>query len=313
MKDFIKIGDYLVSKKWDGCQIEVYVGERSAVSTVEIPGELGGMPVYVISGTFKVPQCANHVIIPDSVTSIQHGAFEGNLFSSIHLGAGIESISSIQKLSFIKKITVSPLNKYLEVVGSNVYLKNNETLVMYIEGKIAVGTKYISEFAFYFREIDELILPKTILNLIGPKIKGCSIKKLVVPNSIQRLGGLAIHSSFIEEFVIKDDGGKVNVGSYSVQETHIASLVVDGYAHFEEYSMLIEGLEELKLNRGYYSRNWCGSIPDLDELMIDFNNINCDKGDRNSLIFPNSPIFTGRETVYMGEKHKNKWFEKRFW
>lgn len=312
MKDLKKVSDYIVKVKFDGWEICEYVGNGDEDTTFIIPDELEGKPVYAISGEFQLSRKISKVIISDGIEEIEDGAFNKCNFKSIHIGASLHSISFLQRLTFFNEITVSPENEYFEVFEKNLYSRRSPSLLLYIDGQIRGGIETIESYSIYFKSIDVLEIPYECAEIAKFGILGCTIGKLIIPNTVMIINQWAIGNNFIDMIEFPDYGGTLVVDTYGIIHTEADSMVVCGNTTFAEVAISHSHIRKLVLYAGRYEPNWFHQDKSTKEIVVDFKEILPPSGNKSKLI-PNGPPIDERTVYYEGELIEENWTEKRFW
>ena len=171
------------------------------------------------------------VIIPDSVTSIEAGAFENNtsltnlklsknlkkLGCNAFSAVNVESFELSECLTEIEDTILNYCSVDKVVVPGSIstipkYCFNYSKINRII---IRDGVKEIKKAAFYVCEgIDEILLPDTITKIEDEAFASCIINKLVIPKNVKKLEGKIFQFCEINELVFQEGIEKIKDGLF---------------------------------------------------------------------------------------------------
>ena len=167
---------------------------KGSLSTVEIPGEIAGHPVTEIDDwAFYENQSIKKVILPDSVKTINYGAFSTcNNLESIDLGEGLTYLGQ-SAFSDCTSLTSITLPESLEDWGNAIFFGCAELTEITIPSKITTvggsmfescraltsvtmtGIESIDGWAFYdCRSLEEITLPASLVQIGEAAFENCT-------------------------------------------------------------------------------------------------------------------------------------------
>lgn len=158
------------------------------------------------------------VSIPDNVNAIADGLFTGNSsIEKIYIGKSLASFpSSINALTSLKDLEVSPENKSLKQVGDAIYLNKGSLpspkyllVCMFQEPEDGVlrlidNATGIQSGTLNGKTLKEVVYPST-LTTTGwtEQLANCKVGKLVIPQNVQSLGKAVFRFSNIDTLIIE--------------------------------------------------------------------------------------------------------------
>jgi len=137
-------GDIAWTIAGDGNSVEI-IGFRGNNTDVQIPSKIQDMPVTVIRSTYFLRQMHDYwvfdgvrkitsVIIPDSVTTIEARAFEGNQFTNVIIPNGVSIIGN--RAFANNKLTSIIIPDSVNTIGDEAFANNQLTSVTIPESVI---------------------------------------------------------------------------------------------------------------------------------------------------------------------------------
>ncbi len=155
-----------------------------ASGKIVVPSEHEGLPVTGIDGAFAHRDKIWQIIIPDSVTNIRTGAFDG--------------------CDRLRNITVNSNNANYSSLDGNLYNKTQTTLIQYALGKkdssftIPNSVQSIGEEAFqHCHLLKTITIPDNILSIGKGAFQNClKLQSVTIGNGIKNIGEWAFASCF---------------------------------------------------------------------------------------------------------------------
>jgi len=141
-------GDIAWTIAGDGNSVEI-IGFRGNNTDVQIPSKIQDMPVTVIRSTYFLRQMHDYwvfdgvrkitsVIIPDSVTTIEARAFEGNQFTNVIIPNGVSIIGN--RAFANNKLTSIIIPDSVNTIGDEAFANNQLTSVT-IPESVVLGNR----------------------------------------------------------------------------------------------------------------------------------------------------------------------------
>ena len=133
------------------------------------------------------------ITIPDSVTSIGEGAFEGcSNLTSITVGKGLVEDMGELYLASVQEINISEENPTYSSIDGNVYSKDGSTLIRYMRGKTATSftisdsVTSIGSSAFYdCISLTSITIPDGVTSIGKSAFESCSSLTEIKYNAIE--------------------------------------------------------------------------------------------------------------------------------
>lgn len=154
---------------------------------------------FIVDSVFFNNNQIVDVVVPDSVTSIDWGAFWGcSSLENVKIGSGVKSID---KYAFwncfsLKNIEIAEDNEYYKDIDGNLYSKDGTTLIQYVASKndvlfvIPNGVTTICDYAFYnCRSLKSVVIPDSVTSIGVYAFAYCgSLASVIIPKSVTNVG-----------------------------------------------------------------------------------------------------------------------------
>ena len=160
----------------------------TGIKTTVIPNTVQTIGKYALQHT-------ENIAIPNSVTTIETGAFESSKFNNLYIS---ENVSTIEKDAFIyctiQDITVNSNNKnYDSRNNCKALIETNTNTLLRASNKttaIPHGIITIGDNAFWFcTELTSITIPDSVTNIGEWAFSGCtSLESITIPNSVTKIG-----------------------------------------------------------------------------------------------------------------------------
>ena len=212
-----------------GISIREYIGSDK---TVVIPSKIDGQAVTVIAGGAFVGTSIESVVIPDSVNIVVARAFYGcDQLKTVDFGDGI---IEIQEEAFYKCTALESiiLPKNLETIGEGAFYGCTSATEIYIPKTLTNWSAGYQYPIFGFCTALETLTIEDGLSVLEGAGSFCcasSLKNLVIPASVEKIGDVAFHSATaLESVTFLGDAPQVteNVFGYPNTETASPNLVI---------------------------------------------------------------------------------------
>ena len=221
--------EYGFSEIYDGIFIKEYIGSDK---TVVIPSKIDGQAVTVIAGGAFWGTSIESVVIPDSVKFVVARAFYGcDQLKTVDFGDGI---IEIQEEAFYKCTALESiiLPKNLETIGEGAFYGCTSATEIYIPKTLTNWSAGYQYPIFGFCTALETLTIEDGLSVLEGAGSFCcasSLKNLVIPASVEKIGDVAFHSATaLESVTFLGDAPQVseNVFGYPNTETASPNLVI---------------------------------------------------------------------------------------
>ena len=222
--------EYGFSEIYDGIFIKEYIGSDK---TVVIPSKIDGQAVTVIAGGAFWGTSIESVVIPDSVNIVVARAFYGcDQLKTVDFGDGIIEIQeeAFRECTALESII---LPKNLETIGEGAFYGCTSATEIYIPKTLTNwkngGYRYPTFFDCTALETLTIEDGLSVLGGYGSFSCASSLKNLVIPASVEKIGDVAFHSATaLESVTFLGDAPQVteNVFGYPNTETASPNLVI---------------------------------------------------------------------------------------
>ena len=212
-----------------GISIRDYIGSDK---TVVIPSKIDGQAVTMIAGDAFAGTSIESVVIPDSVNIVVARAFYGcDQLKTVDFGDGI---IEIQEEAFYKCTALESiiLPKNLETIGEGAFYGCTSATEIYIPKTLTNWSEGDHYPTFFNCTALETLTIEDGLSVLGGAGLFCcasSLKNLVIPASVKKIGDVAFHSATaLESVTFLGDAPQVteNVFGYPNTETASPNLVI---------------------------------------------------------------------------------------
>jgi hypothetical protein len=222
--------EYGFSEIYDGIFIKEYIGSDK---TVVIPSKIDGQAVTVIAGGAFVGTSIESLVIPDSVKFVVARAFYGcDQLKTVDFGDGIIEIQeeAFRECTALESII---LPKNLETIGEGAFYGCTSATEIYIPKTLTNWKNGGYRYPTFFdcTALETLTIEDGLSVLGGYSSFSCasSLKNLVIPASVEKIGDVAFHSATaLESVTFLGDAPQVteNVFGYPNTETASPNLVI---------------------------------------------------------------------------------------
>ncbi len=201
------------------------------------------------------------IIIPDSVTSIEEGAFADGYYnlSSISIGAGIKEVSWLPANwgDSLRVITISKENPYLTTDSKAIYEKTEDGLIV---------SKYVSAETSY--DIPSSIDGLSVTSIGSAAFKSCGkLISIAIPNSVTQIGENAFNECRkLESINIPDGVTSIGYQAFSNCTALISITIPDSVTSIGDYALInCSGLTLLHIGAGIQDTAW---LPDNVKMSV---------------------------------------------
>ena len=217
--------EYGFSEIYDGIFIKEYIGSDK---TVVIPSKIDGQAVTVIAGGAFWGTSIESVVIPDSVNIVVARAFYGcDQLKTVDFGDGI---IEIQEEAFYKCTALESiiLPKNLETIGEGAFYGCTSATEIYIPKTLTNWKNGGYRYPTFFdcTALETLTIEDGLSVLGGYSSFSCasSLKNLVIPASVEKIGDVAFHSATaLESVTFLGDAPQVTENVFGYPNTVTAS------------------------------------------------------------------------------------------
>ena len=221
--------EYGFSEIYDGIFIKEYIGSDK---TVVIPSKIDGQAVTIIAGGAFAGTSIESLVIPDSVKFVVARAFYGcDQLKTVDFGDGIIEIQeeAFRECTALESII---LPKNLETIGEGAFYGCTSVTEIYIPKTLTNWSEGDHYPTFFNCTALETLTIEDGLSVLGGAGLFCcasSLKNLVIPASVKKIGDVAFHSATaLESVTFLGDAPQVteNVFGYPNTETASPNLVI---------------------------------------------------------------------------------------
>lgn len=184
-----------------GISIREYIGSDK---TVVIPSKIDGQAVTVIAGDAFAGTSIESLVIPDSVKFVVARAFYGcDQLKTVDFGDGIIEIQeeAFRECTALESII---LPKNLETIGEGAFYGCTSATEIYIPKTLTNWSGEYSHPTFYESTALETLTIEDGLSVLGEYGSfswASSLKNLVIPASVKKIGDVAFHGAAALESV----------------------------------------------------------------------------------------------------------------
>jgi len=212
-----------------GISIREYIGSDK---TVVIPSKIDGQAVTIIAGGAFAGTSIESLVIPDSVKFVVARAFYGcDQLKTVDFGDGIIEIQeeAFRECTALESII---LPKNLETIGEGAFYGCTSVTEIYIPKTLTNWSEGDHYPTFFNCTALETLTIEDGLSVLGGAGLFCcasSLKNLVIPASVKKIGDVAFHSATaLESVTFLGDAPQVteNVFGYPNTETASPNLVI---------------------------------------------------------------------------------------
>ena len=212
-----------------GISIREYIGSDK---TVVIPSKIDGQAVTIIAGGAFAGTSIESLVIPDSVKFVVARAFYGcDQLKTVDFGDGIIEIQeeAFRECTALESII---LPKNLETIGEGAFYGCTSATEIYIPKTLTNWSEGDHYPTFFNCTALETLTIEDGLSVLGGAGLFCcasSLKNLVIPASVKKIGDVAFHSATaLESVTFLGDAPQVteNVFGYPNTETASPNLVI---------------------------------------------------------------------------------------
>lgn len=207
-----------------GISIREYIGSDK---TVVIPSKIDGQAVTMIAGDAFVGTSIESVVIPDSVNIVVARAFYGcDQLKTVDFGDGIIEIQeeAFRECTALESII---LPKNLETIGEGAFYGCTSATEIYIP-KTLTNWSEGDHYPTFFNctALETLTIEDGLCVLGGAGLFCCasSLKNLVIPASVKKIGDVAFHgAAALESVTFLGDAPQVTENVFGRPNTVTAS------------------------------------------------------------------------------------------
>ena len=207
-----------------GISIREYIGSDK---TVVIPSKIDGQAVTMIAGGAFVGTSIESVVIPDSVKFVVARAFYGcDQLKTVDFGDGIIEIQeeAFRECTALESII---LPKNLETIGEGAFYGCTSATEIYIPKTLTNWSEGDHYPTFFNCTALETLTIEDGLSVLGGAGLFCcasSLKNLVIPASVKKIGDVAFHSATaLESVTFLGDAPQVTENVFGYPNTVTAS------------------------------------------------------------------------------------------
>jgi hypothetical protein len=229
-----------------GAFITGYTG--SSGNRLEIPARLGNLPVKAISGFRNV----SRVRIPDSVTYIGNGAFQGNIVKM-----------------YSEQLTEITIPSGVTYIGNDAFFANSLTSVT-----IPDSVTYIGEGAFSYNGLTSVTIPNSVTYIGGDYTGGAfsnnQLTSVTIPDSVTTIGVSAFERNQLTSVTIGNSVTTIGSSAFAYNQltsvtipNSVTTIGVSAFERNQLTSVTIGANVTLTLSNSGYSPSFSNGFDDF--------------------------------------------------
>ena len=236
--------------------LEIYQRARSkkakrVIEVYAIPREINGKPILEITKklqeTFNEIEFAKKIVIPDAVTSIGEGAFDGcKKLTSVVIPDSVTSIgaSAFSNCVMLETIETSSTNANFQTIDGVLFTKDGKTLLAVPggkEGKFVIPGSVTSIGASAFwgcTSLTSVVIPESVTSIEKWTFAGCeSLTSVEIPDSVTSIGDYAfIGCESLTSVKISDSVTSIGYSAFSCCKSLTRVEIPDSVTSIGDYA-----------------------------------------------------------------------------
>jgi hypothetical protein len=220
-------GDYRVLVENNRVAITEYRGKDTELV---IPERINGLPVAVIGKYVFFEKGLASVVIPETVTLIEAGAFRRNSLTSVTIPGG------------------------LTAVADYVFAENELKAIAIPDNVTTIG-----KYAFGHNSIETIDIPVSVTSIGDAAFQFNSIANITIPDSVSRIGKYAFYGNSLSNIAVPKSLRQISENVFGKNEV-TKVIIPDGVQKIDRYAFFSNKLTEIELP---------ASITTLDETAFD--------------------------------------------
>jgi hypothetical protein len=193
-------GDYKVLVQNNKVVITEYRGKDT---DLVIPEQINGLPVAAIGKYVFFEKGLASVVIPETVTVIEAGAFRRNSLSSVTIPGGLTTIADYVFAENELESVVIPGK--VTAIGKYAFGDNSIETV-----DIPAGVTSIGDEAFEFNAIANISIPESVIRIGKSAFFGNSLSNIAVPKSLRQISENVFGKNELTKVIIPDGVQKID-------------------------------------------------------------------------------------------------------
>ena len=193
----------------DGTEVMITDYDESGPADVVIPEEIEELPVTVLGIYSFYNKGLTSILIPDSVTTIEHGALNSNDITIV-IPKGVISFDTHAFVNefIIDEIEVDEDNEYYKSIDGVLFSKDGETLIVFpMESSlesyiIPEGVTTIGEYAFYRTKLRYVTIASTVKVIEANAFANNELDSLEIPDGVEYIGDSAFYGGGLTSIII---------------------------------------------------------------------------------------------------------------
>ena len=163
---------------------------------------------------YKISETA--FTVPDTVTKIEEGAFNGNKIKDIIIPSSVTSIEngSFRNCTVLKTITVSEDNEAYSSEDGVLFDKNKTKIIAY---PCCKGSGYTTDKTY--------TIPDTVTEISDYAFYQCSLQTVTIPESVRTIGNYAYYEAY-SIYTLELSDGLTSIGDYAFCDCRMNTLTI---------------------------------------------------------------------------------------
>ena len=154
--------------------------------------------------------------VPDTVTKIEEGAFNGNKIKDIIIPSSVTSIEngSFRNCTVLETITVSEDNEAYSSEDGVLFDKNKTKIIAY---PCCKGSGYTTDKTY--------TIPDTVTEISDYAFYQCSLRTVTIPESVRTIGNYAYYEAY-SIYTLELSDGLTSIGDYAFYDCRMNTLTI---------------------------------------------------------------------------------------
>ena len=185
-----------------------------------------------------------YLVLPDSLISIEEGAFAYVSLREFNVPANVETIDSLPSKSYLTAITVDPENTVFDSRGNcNCLVRTQDNFVLLTCGNstLVEGMEHLGDYCFQYFNGSTVTLPSTLKSIGYGAFMCSSICSVQIPEGVTNIGDYCFNDSpVLSEVYIPSTVEHIGTGAFSSRINTTFSVSDANNYYYSENNCLIQ-------------------------------------------------------------------------